>query len=51
MAKLRITKPGELPNKKKFKRNVKIKKYANRALIGLFILYVIYKENLISFLQ
>lgn len=51
MAKIRITKSGEYPNKKRYKRNVKIKKYFNRAFILGLVIYVVYKENLIELIR
>lgn len=48
MAKLRFTKPGESKDKKRFKRNVKVKKYSNRLFIIALCIYVIYKEQLIE---
>lgn len=48
MAKIRITKPGEYPNKKRYKRNVKINKYSNRIFIIILLIYVAHKENLIE---
>ncbi len=51
MAKIRITKPGEYPNKKKYKRNVKINKYSKRVLIATLLIYVAYKENLIELIR
>lgn len=50
MAKIRIVNPGEFPNKQKFKRNNKIKKYTNRLLILGLLLYVSHKEHLIDYL-
>lgn len=48
MAKIRITKPGETPNKKRFKRNVKLKKGLNYIIYAGFLTYILYKENLIN---
>lgn len=50
MAKLRFTKPGESRDKKRFKRNLKIKKYFNRLLIAILVFYVAHKEQLIDYI-
>jgi hypothetical protein len=48
MAKLRFTKTGQTPNKKRFKRNIKIKKFIFRAFIFSVCVYIVDKENLIQ---
>lgn len=48
MAQIRFTSPGQTPNKKRFQRNLKIKRYAQRAFVVCVLAYVIHKENLIK---
>jgi hypothetical protein len=50
MAKLRFTKPGESKDKKRFKKNLKIKKYSNRLLIAILVFYVAHKEQLVDYI-
>lgn len=48
MAKIRFTSEGQTPNKKRFKRNLKIKLICKRTFVFCVIAYVIHKENLIK---
>jgi hypothetical protein len=51
MAKIRFTKPGQVPNKKKFKRNRKIKLVIFRLFLLAVVIYIIDKENLIELVK
>lgn len=51
MAKIRFTKNNQSPNKKRFKRNLRIKKFIFRLFLFMVTIYIIDKENLINSIE